>query len=78
MSIDRKNCDTDHGKYVTDSLNARGKSHPREKRVSNNLTKTCCGLGLLHSDSNMSVVSYEDQREYILTQVSHISGQVGN
>ena len=59
VSIDKEIGDPGNGKYVVYGLNARDKGYPMEKiRLSKRLTKTCKGLGILHSDSNKATVSF--------------------
>ena len=52
-----------HGKDVVDDLIETYEIYLRERmnRLSKNLTTTCEGLGMLHSDSNISTITFSKQ-----------------
>ena len=59
-----------HCKYDVYGLNSRDKKYLREQmnRPSKSITKNCEGLGMLHSTSNSSTISFSEQCKYILTE----------
>ena len=61
--IYREICATGHGKDVVYGLNAIYERYIREKmnRLSKNITTYCEGLGMLHSTSNGSPISFARQ-----------------
>ena len=76
--MDRSIGDPGHEKDVIDFLKARDKIYLRGRLniLSKRITTNCEGLYMLHSASNTSAVSFEEQRKYILKEASGIACKV--
>ena len=67
-----------NGKYVVDVINSSNKRYLREQmnRLTNNITTTFEGIGILHSASIRSTISFEDTCKYLLIEASCVAGKI--